>query len=91
MDSFANAPKSLGEVRSDRSKDSADWTPRDVLIAMLREIDSGTLEVSTLVCVFKIKSSDDPRVGFRMASPDMFEAMGTLELGKDRMLFESRG
>lgn len=35
-DDFANHPKSITEIKSDRSNSAKDWTPRDVLIDVLR-------------------------------------------------------
>ena len=40
-ESFADHPSTIGELRSDRSGSAHDWTPRDALVAALREIDSG--------------------------------------------------
>jgi hypothetical protein len=46
---YADHPKSIGEIRSDKSQDCKDWTPRDVLIDLLREIDAGTRSPTALV------------------------------------------
>ena len=40
-DSFADTPVTIGEIRSDKSNKAKDWSVRDMLIHVLREIDSG--------------------------------------------------
>ena len=49
---FKDHPKSLGEVRSDRSQKASDWTPRDALIDVLRQIDNG-VDVTSLIVSYK--------------------------------------
>jgi hypothetical protein len=52
-DTFADAPLSIGEARSARSQRSQDWTPREVLVKMLREHDSGEQVLEELVVTFR--------------------------------------
>jgi hypothetical protein len=47
--SFANYPKSVMELRSEKSDAAADWTPRDVLIDVLRSIDQGKVKPEALI------------------------------------------
>ena len=48
---FSNTPKSITELKAERFKNGTFATPRDVLIGILRDIDSGTLNPETLyVC-----------------------------------------
>jgi hypothetical protein len=48
-DNFADHPKSITEIRSDKSRRASDWTPRDVLVSLLRDIDSGERKVTSVV------------------------------------------
>lgn len=78
-ESFAAMPPSVTELRANRSEDGGDWTPRDVLIATLREIDSGRLKPDALIicmrepaphlgpgaCATSMKNAvDDPLVAY---------------------------
>ena len=47
-DNYKDMPVSLTEVKSERSSDARDWTPRDVLVQLLREIDGGERDISAL-------------------------------------------
>lgn len=57
-ENFADYPKSLAEIRSDRSQNSADWTPRDALIDLLRDIDSGKFNPKSLMIVHKVADGE---------------------------------
>lgn len=51
---FKDYPKTINEIKSDQSNKAADWTARDLLIYLLREIDSGNLHAENIiVCVQK--------------------------------------
>ena len=84
--SFANAPVSIGEARAKRDKSAATWTPRDALVGLLREIDSGETKVSALVVTFAVEH-EDGRLGhgFRNAAPDNFTALGLLARASHRL------
>ena len=51
-DSFADAPKTIGEIRSDREHSGRAWEPRDALISALRDIDSGELKAVDMVITY---------------------------------------
>lgn len=51
-ENFSDAPKSLNEARADKEENAALWKPRDALIAMLREIDSGNKNVDKIVICY---------------------------------------
>jgi hypothetical protein len=43
-DDFSEAPVSIGEARAQRTKGGADiWSVREMLVAVLRDIDSGRI------------------------------------------------
>lgn len=46
MDDYSAFPRTINEPRSDRTGAAKDWTPRDLLISALREIDNNQGAVS---------------------------------------------
>lgn len=79
-DSFADHPLSITEIRSDRTGNGAEWTPRDALISMLREIDSGRIKpVGVVVCVMEEPEKNTCKAHFRNATRNPYEALGLLE------------
>lgn len=77
VDSFANHPKSVTEIRSDKSNAAKDWTPRDALVALLRDIDGG-LKVEALVVAYALPADQPKSIGFAVASPDILITRGLL-------------
>lgn len=55
---FKDHPKSFTELRSEREDDAKIWTPRDVLIAMLRRIDSGEAKPDVLVVISAVRNDN---------------------------------
>lgn len=55
---FSKHPMSLAEVRADKEADGRLWKPRDVLISLLRDIDSGKLKPDVIVVVHKTTKDD---------------------------------
>lgn len=85
MDDFSNHPKSVTELKLERDP-AATWAPRDALIDMLRDIDSGRLKVSNLV----ISYEDENGSGYSVAGPmTNGQTLGLLEWTKLR-IFENR-
>ena len=82
-ESFKDHPKSLNEARSDKSQNAKDWTPRDALIALLRDIDNKSEDIDALVIAFRRKGQTGKRsAGFYNASPDGIVSLGLLEGAK---------
>jgi hypothetical protein len=54
------------------------WSPRDVLLAMVREIDEGTANPDALVICFK----QDGNPGFMSSAPDVVTMLGLCEGAK---------
>ena len=75
-DNFSNYPRSIGELKSERSDKASDWTPRDVLIDVLRDIDNGKLDLDALVVVMRQRAASG--VGFRVSSPNGLTTLGML-------------
>lgn len=82
--SFADAPLTIGELRAERTEDSADWTPREMLISLLRDIDSGRRNVTDAVVTFSMNNGKD--FSFFNATHDKAVAVFLLERAKHRMM-----
>lgn len=55
---FADAPVSLAAKRAEQRQDGRLWTPRDALIDMLRDIDTGKINPSVMVIAAKTVNPD---------------------------------
>lgn len=58
MTDFAGHPLSLTEHKATKERDGSLWTVRDVLIAVLRDIDEGTLAPDNIVVLMSTKAED---------------------------------
>lgn len=58
--SYANYPKSIAELRVARNNELGNWTCRDVLIEILRDIDEKRIDPDTLCVVFREKKIGQP-------------------------------
>ena len=82
MDNFKDAPPSVTEIKAARSRDGTKWTPRDVLIHLLRDIDNG-MKVDALVCFYRVEKDDGKRdTCYTQSSPDNWTLLGLVEDGK---------
>ena len=89
---YANHPPTVNEIRSDKTGNGSDWTPRDALIALLRDIDSGEIVLSA-VFIAGISPASGPNgicPFFSCAASIPVEAMGMLELARDAYLRAGR-
>lgn len=83
-DSFADYPVQLNEVVL---QDCGGWTPREVLIAMLREIDSGEVAPYALMVAYSAANENGTTsTGLKASAPDGPSMLGTLELAKLKFL-----
>lgn len=83
---FANV-----EVLNDwkgQQTDASVWSPREALLQMLAEIDSGRCKPKAIVIMVSQETIDPAAVSsiFRVASPDLFITLGLMEHVKARML-----
>ncbi len=86
-ESFKDYPKSIAEIQSDRNGDASAWSPRDVLISMLREIDNQDVAADSLVVCFREKSDGGGyKTGFRSSGPDIHTVLGLLRLVEHKLL-----
>lgn len=80
MDDFKNAPVSIAEAVSEKEWDARRWTPRDALIATLREIDNG-LNIDKMVIVYSVPNNIDKTratTNARYAGTNTLESAGML-------------
>lgn len=82
---FKDHPPSIAEIKSDKSQNGSDWTPRDALIALLRDIDSGKIALSGVFIAGLVAGSDQNAVKpfFAAAGRNPAEVLGMIELARD--------
>jgi hypothetical protein len=78
-ESFAEHPVSIGEIQSDRSGDGKKWTPRDVLVKMLRMIDSGEVSPDVLVVAYGEMRDGNRQGHFWQSTPDGMLSLGLMQ------------
>ena len=88
---FSDHPKSVTEVKSDRDMSPSSWTPRDVLIDLLRDIDAGVLDIEVLVVgmKYRVPSRHGPQHGYRVSSPGLIETFGVIEVAKNQIFHDA--
>ena len=86
IDDFSTYPRSIAEVRSDKTGNASQWTPRDALIDTLRQIDSGELNPDALTIVYRETTGPGvTNTGWRCAGPDLTVTLGMLTYAQIRM------
>lgn len=86
MDSYANAPVSITEARSDRTGKSETWTVRDALVSMLREIDSGRIKPDHCIILWATRTDNTAEIHRSVAGPfSTLECLGMLTAETVRM------
>lgn len=75
---FADHPESVGELRSNRDCDAAKWKPRDVLVSLLRDIDSGKADIDALIVCYRQHVDEKARGRFLQSTPDGLVTLGLL-------------
>lgn len=89
IDSFGNYPQSVNELRCLRSGNAADWSPRDVLIQVLRDIDAGVMHPDALIVSFREKVERGFCTSFSASCPDSTVMIALLEQTKFRIWRDS--
>ena len=82
---FASHPMSIAEIRSDKDGDAAKWTPRGVLIALLRGIDSGKIDPTALAVVWCTIDGAISSSHYSVSSPNAMVTLGMVERARHRM------
>lgn len=81
-DDFSNHPVSLGEARANKAHDAGLWSPRDALISVLRDIDSGALKPDhVIVLSATIQDRGGTSMDYRSSIPNTFYGVGMLTAG----------
>jgi hypothetical protein len=73
---YSNYPKSVSELKSDRTENASDWTPRDVLLCALRAIDSGEIKPTVLAVSYRQEHRAPEMI---ISSPDPLVTIGMLQ------------
>ena len=85
---FTSYPQSITELRAAQTNQGRDWTPKDVLIDALRDVDAGHVKPKLLM-VFWLEEKEDSAghtMGYAISSPCKLQTIATLELVKQRYL-----
>lgn len=86
-DDFSNHPKSIGEIKAGKGRDGALWTPRDALIAALRDLDSGEINPDSVVIICgKMEPNHKSRCTYYQSSKNTWEMLGLIEEAKLELL-----
>lgn len=87
MNDYSDYPRSLSEVRADKECRGDLWSPRDVLIDLLRAIDNGEKCPSVIfVAHGEIKTDENGKhsvsTHYSVSAPNCYVALGCLERAK---------
>ena len=75
---FSNHPPTIGELQRQRTDSCDAGTPRDILIEMLRDIDSGIANPTAMVICYREDIGVEQYSRFLSACPDGLVAQGLL-------------
>ena len=82
-ENFADHPLTIGEIRAEREKSGAAWSPRDVLIELLRMIDRGDVAPDVLFVAYSQEMEPGARrTSFSCAGKDPSLTLGCIERAK---------
>lgn len=79
--SYTNEPVSVSEARAERDQKNggAIWTPRDVLVSLLRSIDSGAADPTALVVIYEQRSeAGGERISYLRSGDSHHRTLGML-------------
>lgn len=83
-DDYTKEPLTIGELRSSKSHNSKDWTPREMLISTLRMIDAGEFKPDVCIIVLGTTVGDDGgETRVRLSTPNLYVSLGLLERAND--------
>lgn len=79
-ESFAEEPRSITDIKANKSGNAADWTPRDALIDVLRMIDKGEIAPQTLFIGWSEVNEKGDKIStdYRNSAPTGVHTMGLL-------------
>jgi hypothetical protein len=85
-ENFAAAPVSIGEHRSITEQDCSLWTPREMLVKLLRDIDTGAWNPEGIVLSYFYKDGEGTRTGMWRAKVTVMQAVACVEMAKHDLL-----
>jgi len=85
---WSQEPISIAAIRADKEYDANLWKPRDALLDVLRDIDSGVANPATLVVVHRGSKDGDMKTRFACAGNGI-DVLGMMERAKYLMLTTS--
>jgi hypothetical protein len=89
-ENFSNAPTSIAELRAHKAEDARKWTPRDVLVSLLRDIDKGEIAPDQLVVCMSRDNEDGSAISwYRQAVRRPYVSVGLLARIQFMILRES--
>lgn len=83
MDSYKDYPVTVGEQRAANNNELRDWSPRDLLICMLRDIDSGLRNPTDVVLCY---AEGEAEGGYMRAGQNPETHISHLEIAKHRII-----
>lgn len=82
-ETYANHPKSISEIKADKSWNAAQARPRDALIMALRDLDSGAIDPDHIfIAVGHTIQPGVTQTNFYQAGGDYHRALGLIEAAK---------
>lgn len=80
-DTFKEVPISVAERRAAKEANASLWSPRDVLLQALRELDTGEIKPEALIIVWReqhLTNKAQTFTCYSTAAPDMHVVLGML-------------
>lgn len=90
-DDFKDHPQSIAEIKAQRAVDGGLWSPRDALIAVLRDIDDGKVDPSCIFIAYGVitDAPGKPTVTdthFAAAGENNYIVLGIIERAKHKFM-----
>lgn len=83
-DDFNDMPHGVGELRATKSQQMSDWSVREMLVNLLRDIDSGHCKATTaFVALGQILDTRETITGYRACGPNRYVIFGVVEQAVD--------
>jgi hypothetical protein len=79
-------PISIGERRALSEDDCSMWTPRELLVQMLRQIDEGSFSPDGIVVCYFWKKDDGTVTGMKRSKTTVMQAVAMIEMAKYYLL-----
>lgn len=72
---YTKEPISLSEVKAIKNGDCTLWTPRDALVNLLRDVDSGEIKIETIFIGF-ISEKKNTHAGYCCSGESPMDVIG---------------